>query len=315
MATYRNQLPQLGDRVFLTDSGLETTLIFHDGYDLPAFAAFPLLDDDQGRARLADYYRTHVAIAESAGAGFVFESVGWRANRDWGAQIGYSPEMLDRANRDSIELVADLRRDLASDDTPMVISGCVGPRDDGYNPTRLMTEDEAEAYHRVQIEILAETEADLISALTLTYPEEAIGVVRAAQSTAMPVAISFTVETDGRLPSGSDLGDAIELVDAATDGGAAYFMINCAHPTHFETTLDDDAGWVQRIRGLRANSSRRSHAELDESDELDAGDPVELGREYAQLRDRFPQFTVLGGCCGTDERHVREIARACLAPA
>ena len=131
----------------------------------------------------------------------------------------------------------------------------------------------------------------------------------------MPVAISFTVETDGRLPSGTDLGDAIELVDAATDGGAAYFMINCAHPTHFDTTLDDDAGWVQRIRGLRANSSRRSHAELDDSEELDAGDPEELGRQYAQLRARFPQITVLGGCCGTDDRHVREIARACLAPA
>jgi homocysteine S-methyltransferase len=314
MAKYRTQLPQLGDDVFLTDSGLETTLIFRDGYDLPAFAAFPLLDTDEGRARMADYYRTHVAIAEEAGAGFVFESVGWRANRDWGEQLGYTPEMLDRANRDSIELVAELREELEQAE-PMVISGCVGPRDDGYNPSRLMTEDEAENYHRTQIATFSETDADLVSALTLTNTSEAIGIVRAAQSCSMPVAISFTVETDGTLPSGTGLGEAIERVDEATDVGAAYFMINCAHPTHFESTLEDDAEWAKRVRGVRANSSRKSHAELDESEELDAGDPVQLGQEYAQLRARFPQITLLGGCCGTDERHIRQIAQACITDA
>jgi homocysteine S-methyltransferase len=311
MAKYRTQLPQLGDDVFLTDSGLETTLIFRDGYDLPAFAAFPLLDTDEGRARMADYYRTHAAIAQEVGAGFVFESVGWRANRDWGEQVGYTPEMLDRANRDSIAFVAELRDELEQAE-PMVISGCVGPRDDGYNPSSLMSEDEAEDYHRTQIATFSETDADLVSALTLTNTSEAIGIVRAAQSCSMPVAISFTVETDGTLPSGTGLGEAIERVDEATDVGAAYFMINCAHPTHFAATLEDDADWAQRIRGLRANSSHKSHAELDEADELDAGDPVQLGQEYAQLRTRFPQITLLGGCCGTDERHIQQIAQACI---
>ncbi len=314
MADHRANLPQLGPGLFLTDSGLETTLIFRDGYELPAFAAFPLLDDNRGREILEEYYRCHAAIARAAGTGFVFESLGWRANRDWGAQVGYSPEMLDRVNRDSIAFVAELRDELESPGSPMVISGCIGPSDDGYNPVALMNADEAEAYHRAQVATLRDTEADLVSALTITYTDEAIGIVRAASSLDLPVAISFTVETDGALPSGMALGEAIETVDAATDGAAAYFMINCAHPTHFEGALADDAAWAQRIRGLRANSSRKSHAELDESDELDSGDPVELGRDYAALRTRFPQFTILGGCCGTDERHVREISRAC-APA
>jgi S-methylmethionine-dependent homocysteine/selenocysteine methylase len=312
MATYRTQLPQLGDAIFLTDSGLETTLIFRDGYDLPAFASFPLLDTDEGRTRMAEYYRTHAAIAETAGAGFIFESLGWRANRDWGEQLGYTPAMLDRVNRESIEFVAELRRELESAEMPMVISGCVGPRDDGYNPSSLMTEDDAERYHRAQIATFAETDADLVSALTLTNTSEAIGIVRAAQSCAIPAAISFTVETDGTLPSGTGLGEAIERVDEATGAGAAYFMINCAHPTHFEATLDEGAAWVQRLRGVRANSSRKSHAELDDSDELDAGDPQEFGQEYAQLRARLPQITILGGCCGTDERHLRQVAQACL---
>jgi len=313
MAKYRAQLPQLGEDLFLTDSGLETTLIYRDGYDLPAFAAFPLLDTADGRTRLAAYYRTHVAIARTVGAGFVFEGVGWRANRDWGEEIGYTPEMLDRVNRDSIELVAELRDELETAGMPMVISGCIGPRDDGYHPTSVMTEGEAEAYHHTQVATYRETDADLVSALTVTNVPEAVGIVRAAVSCAMPVAISFTVETDGTLPAGVGLGEAIERVDEATDAGAAYFMINCAHPTHFAATLQDGADWVQRIRGVRANSSRQSHAELDDAVELDAGDPLEFGQEYAQLRARYPQITVLGGCCGTDERHIQQVAQACVS--
>jgi homocysteine S-methyltransferase len=312
MAMYRDHLPQLDGKLFLTDSGLETTLIFRDGYDLPAFASFPLIDTEAGRERIADYYRTHATIARDSGMGFIVESVGWRANRDWGEQVGYSPEMLDRINRDSIVLGSELRAELETPATPVVLSGCIGPRGDAYRPDSTMSELEAERYHHDQIATLSDTEADLVSALTLTYPEEAIGVVRAAQDLDIPAVISFTVETDGRLPSGMALGDAIARVDDATDGGAAYFMVNCAHPTHFDTTLDEDAAWMTRIRGLRANASRKSHAELDEAEELDAGDPEEFGREHAEIRERFAQITVLGGCCGTDERHVAHIARSCI---
>lgn len=311
MGNIRNGLPQIGRQVFLTDTGLETTLVFRDGYELPSFASFVLLDSEEGRERLAQYYRTHANIAQLSGAGYIFESVGWRANRDWGNQLGYSPEALDLANRGSIALMAEVQQDYDTPDMPTVLSGCIGPRGDAYNPAAIMTETEAEEYHRDQIRTYSETDADMVCALTLSYSTEAIGIVRAASSFDMPVAISFTTETDGNLPSGATLRDAITSVDEATNGAAAYYMVNCAHPAHFTTILDEKADWMQRIRGIRANASRKSHAELDDSEELDAGDPDELAGEYSHLQSRFPQLTILGGCCGTDERHLREIALRC----
>src|SRR5262249_48861160 len=211
-----------------------------------------------------------------------------------------------------ISLMAELR-DEYSGDAPTVISGCIGPQDDGYNPQTKLSADQAEAYHAAQISTFADTEADMVAAITMTYPDEAIGVARAAARAGMPAAISFTVKPDGRLLDGQSLADAIELTDDQTDSGPAYYMINCAHPTHFEAVLGEGSGWQDRIRGLRANASRMSHAELDEAPELDDGDPVDLGSRYAALRDRLPELNVLGGCCGTDERHVHQIRDACLA--
>jgi S-methylmethionine-dependent homocysteine/selenocysteine methylase len=313
---YRERLPQLDGppdgRVFLTDSGLETVLIFLEGVDLPLFAAFVLLDTEEGAERLRRYFLRHTAIARDAGLGFVGESPTWRASPDWAARLGYDPAALDRLNRRAIDLLAGLRADYERDaGAPFVISGCVGPRGDGYRPDTLMTPDDAERYHAEQIGTFAATAADMVTAITMTHAGEAIGVVRAAQAAGLPVAISFTVETDGRLPSGQSLADAIAEVDDATGGGPAYYMVNCAHPSHFEDVLAVDEPWVRRIRGIRANASRRSHAELDEAEELDSGDPEELGREYARLRAANPQLTVLGGCCGTDHRHVAAIS-ACL---
>jgi S-methylmethionine-dependent homocysteine/selenocysteine methylase len=195
----------------------------------------------------------------------------------------------------------------------MVISGCVGPRGDGYDPGRMMSADEAEAYHAAQIGVFAGTEADIVSAITMTYAEEAIGIARAAEAAGMPVVISFTLETDGRLPTGQGLKEAIAAVDAATGWAPLYYMINCAHPTHFASVVASGEPWLQRLKGLRANASKRSHAELDAAPDLDAGDPVELGREYRAIRRGLPHLTVLGGCCGTDHRHVEAISRACLA--
>lgn len=313
MAKYRDRLPQLGNETFLTDGGLETTLIFNEGIDLPKFAAFVLLDDEAGTERLRGYFRQYMAIAADAGVGFVAEAATWRANPDWASKLGYDREALAAANRRAIALLVDLRPEYeAVAQAPFVISGCVGPRDDGYDPSSLMEPDEAERYHSEQISTFAGTEADLVSAITMTHSGEAIGIARAAQTVGMPVVVSFTVETDGRLPSGTALGDAIAEVDGATGGGPAYYMVNCAHPAHFATVLDSDEPWVERIRGIRANASRRSHAELDEATELDSGDPEELGREYAGLRARQVGLTVLGGCCGTDDRHVTAISRACI---
>jgi S-methylmethionine-dependent homocysteine/selenocysteine methylase len=175
----------------------------------------------------------------------------------------------------------------------------------------VMSADEAQAYHAQQIGVFAESDADMVTAITMTNANEAIGVARAAQAAGMPVAISFTLETDGRLPTGQGLKEAIDEVDAATGNAPAYYMINCAHPTHFEATLDAEAAWVQRVRGLRANASKRSHAELNEAPDLDEGNPAELGAEYHAILRRHPQINVLGGCCGTDRRHVEAICGVC----
>ncbi len=313
MAKYRGALPQLsGSTVFLTDGGLETDLIFHEGFDLPLFASFPLLDNAEGAKALRRYYLRFAQVAKDAHAGFVLEAVTWRASRDWATQLGYTAESLADANRRAIDVLVDLREGLGEGAEPVVISAAIGPRGDAYNPDRLMTPAEAQAYHTEQIGTLASTEVDLVTALTITHAAEAIGIVRAAKAVDMPVVISFTVETDGALPDGSSLASAIVEVDEATKSGPAYYGVNCAHPTHLVGALAAKEGWTERIQMVRANASRMSHAELDDAAELDDGDPDEFGREYAQIRDRFPHINVLGGCCGTDVRHVQAIARSCL---
>ena len=310
MSKYRTALPQLNGELFLTDGGIETTLIFHQGFELPHFAAFDLLKNGEGREGLRKYFQPYVEIAKKHGVGFVLESATWRASPDWAEQLGYTPEALRDANRKAIELLREIREAHESDQTKLVISGCVGPRGDGYSPDNLMTEQEAERYHAGQIRTFAGTIADMITAITMTYVEEAIGVARAAIAADMPVVISFTVETDGKLPTGQTLKDAIEQVDAATDNGPAYYMINCAHTTHFEGALAAGEEWTKRIRGLRANASRLSHAELDEAVELDDGNPEEFGTQHRDLRSSFSHVNVIGGCCGTDHRHVENVCSA-----
>ena len=312
MPRYRNALPQLGDATFLTDGGLETTLVFHEGLDLPCFAAFTLLAEPGGRERLERYFAPYLATAKAREVGFVLDTPTWRANTDWAAKLGYSAEELARLNREAVQFCARLREAQVAAAPPIVINGVLGPRGDGYKADDRMTAAEAERYHAAQVEVFARTEADMVSAVTMTYPEEAIGIARAARANGMPVVISFTVETDGRLPSGDALGRAIEQVDEATAGAPAYYMINCAHPSHFEDALARGSAWLDRVRGIRANASRMSHAELDAATELDDGDPVELAAQYRQLRQRLGRFSVMGGCCGTDHRHIAAISEACL---
>ena len=305
---YRNALPQLGDALFVTDGGIETALIFNEGFTLPDFAAFDLFRRTGGEAALRRYYGAYVRIAAQFRAGMVLESATWRASTDWGRRLGYNAVQLADVNRKAIHLLEDIRREHRELST--VISGCVGPRGDGYNPTHVMSTDEAQAYHREQISVFSHTAADMVSAITMNYVEEAIGIARAAEEAGMPAAISFTLETDGRLPTGQPLQEAIEQVDGATAMYPVYYMLNCAHPEHFQRVLEKP--WARRIRGLRANASRKSHAELNESVELDTGDPAELGEQYSMLkRTLLPGLNVVGGCCGTDHRHVQRIAAAC----
>lgn len=312
MAHYRNSLPIAEDQTFITDGGLETTLVFHDGLELPEFAAFVLLAEQQGRERLISYFQDYARLAHERGVGFIYESPTWRANSDWATKLGLSEQQTAELNRSAIELGVSLREQFQTNETPIVISGCIGPRGDGYSINNQMTIDEAESYHYKQIDTLSKSNADMVAAYTINYIEEAIGITQAAHSLHMPVVISFTVETDGRLPSGQSLQSAIETVDAVTHEGPIYYMINCAHPTHFEQMLEPGSKWTKRIKGIRANASCKSHAELDEATELDVGDPQEFGTLYQSMRSRFPHIHILGGCCGTDHRHLEAICEHCL---
>ena len=313
MVKYRHALPQRNYGIFLTDGGMETTLIFHEGIELPHFAAFVLLDSAEGREKLKQYYAAYLSVARDHGTGFVLDSPTWRANPDWGVKLGYDAAALNAINVRSIAFLEELRSDWERPAAPCVISGAIGPRGDGYKAGN-MDAAEAEDYHRAQIAAFADGGADMVTAYTLTSVNEAIGIARAAQSEGIPSAISFTVETNGRLVKGETLREAIEAVDRETDRAVEYFLINCAHPTHFENALKAGETWTERIHGLRANASTKSHAELDESETLDSGDPADLGRRYGALRRAFPKMRILGGCCGTDHRHAAAICEACVPP-
>jgi len=298
-------LPQLtGDSVFLTDGGLETCLVYLDGMDLPDFASFPLLGTMDGQVHLDRYFNPYLDLAERTGTGFVLDTATWRANRDWGARLGCDEHTLAEVNRLAVEYAAGLGRKRS---IPTVLDGVVGPRGDGYVVGEPMTADEAASYHSLQARAFAAAGADMMTAVTMTYADEAIGVVEAATSVGLPVVVSFTVETDGRLPSGQDLGDAVRQVDEQTAGAPAYFMVNCAHPTHFASVLEADEPWVGRVMGIRANASTMSHAELDVAEELDRGYVAGLARAYGELDRTLPDLHVVGGCCGTDIEHLTAI--------
>jgi homocysteine S-methyltransferase len=298
----------------LTDAGLETVLVFHEGVELPCFAAFPLLDSEEGRAVLRRYYEPFLRLARDRGAGFVLSSPTWRANPDWGEELGYDAAALATVNRGAVAFLGEVRDDVLTlgDRDGVLIEGCVGPRSDAYRPTLRMDVDQAERYHSLQLHVLADAGCAQAAALTLSYVEEAVGIVRAARAAGLPIVIGFTVETDGRLPSGDSIEQAIDAVDSATDGAAQSFMLNCAHPTHFADALPDGPA-RSRIQALRANASTKSHDELDASEDLDAGDPADLAERYVALRRELPELHVLGGCCGTDIRHITAISDAWAA--
>ena len=307
-------LPQLDGGLFLTDGGMETSLIYLEGLELPQFAAFILLRDPVGRRRLADYYCPYLELAaETPQAGFILETATWRASADWGALLGYDATALVAANHDAAALVSELRDQwqprIAG---PVVLSGQIGPRGDGYVIAAAHSAQEHADFHLPQARALKDGGVDMLSAMTMTSSAEAIGVARAARSVGLPVSVSFTVETDGRLPSGERLQDAIEAADA--DAPPDYFALNCAHPSHFLARLAEGGAWTKRIRSIRANASPRSHAELDAATELDIGDPQDLGNSYRRLRAWSPALNVLGGCCGTDLRHLRAIRDAWIGP-
>ena len=312
MAKYRNALPQLSGDIFLTDAGVETDLIFNHGIEIREFASHTLLPDAGGRKALSDYFRGFLSLAAETGCGYILDSVTWKAHPHWADDLDASDEELRQANRDSIDFIAKLREEFSSNAAPILLNAIVGPRGDAYAPEHNLAVQEAESYHARQLGWLAETEVDMVTAMTFTQADEATGIVRAANALGLPIAVSFTVETDGNLPTGQTLASAIEQVDRETQNSAAYFMVNCAHPDHFAHVLGDEP-WARRIYGIRCNASRLSHAELDECETLDDGDPVELGQQYAEIKTKMPWLNIFGACCGSDLRHVTQIARAVTA--
>ena len=306
-------LPQLAGHPMVTDGGLETDLIFNRGVNLSEFAAYPLLEHAAGRGLLADYFDGYASIAARAGAGLLLETPTWRANPDWGARLGHGADDLTRANVAAVHFVQALREGYAAGHDegevgPVLVCGVVGPRGDGYRSDDAPDPDEAADYHLAQVTALADAGADLVTAYTLTTAGEAIGVVRAGRQAGVPVAVSFTVEVDGRLPDGSTLAEAVAAVDAAA--APDYHLVNCAHPHHVLAALGSPSaagGLVERIVGVRYNSSTRSHTELDEALDLDAGDLDVIASGHAAVRVHLPSLTIVGGCCGTDARHVARL--------
>ncbi len=304
----RSPLAHVSGQLFLAYTGFETDLLFNHGAELPGFASYPLLENAGGRALLQQSYQSVMDLGARAGVGVILESTTWLANRDRGAAIGYSPAALRVANIEAIAFMDALRGTRDN----VLLSANVGPRADAYAPEERMDVTQATQYHAEQMEALSQTKADLVSGYTLAYPEEAAGIALAAKQVGMPVVIAFTVETDGLLPVGVTLEAALAEVDQVTDSFPAYYMVNCAHPEHLRGALDGPM-CRGRLRGVVANASRCSHAELDNAEVLDSGDPVEFGAQMADIARQFPQINVLGGCCGTDMRHLGELVDAVRA--
>lgn len=307
-----NQSNTIKDHLYLTDGGLETTLIFHHGVTLNHFSAFELLNNEAGKQALRKYYVPYLQLAARYRTGFILETPTWRANPDWATKLGYTRDELKALNKQAVDFVKRLAKEFRSEETQILISGTIGPRGDGYKVEHVMTPEQSQSYHGLQVEAFVSAGVDLIEVLTMNYSDEAIGIVRAAESALIPIVISFTVETNGKLPNGESLREAIEKTDKSTGNYVDYFMINCAHPKHFIHVLNDTGSWKQRIKGIRANASTKSHAELDESENLDAGDKKVLAQGYVQLRTLLPELKVVGGCCGTDHGHVAQICEALL---
>lgn len=309
------------DKTLLTCGGTETFLLFIQSYPLREFCSFELLDDPDALAALErEFFAPIAEAAAAAGHALLLDAMVWRAHPDFVAALGYPASDLERFNRRGVEVMRDFaarfraQKGLAEIDLPAIISGDLGPRGDGYKlASDALTIDEAAAYHRPQITALAEAGVDVINALTMTSVAESAGIARVASELGLPVIISPTVETDGTTPEGDELGEFIERVEQATGGAPEFYMVNCAHPGHLEPTLraaaDRGAAWLERFRGLRANASRKSHEELDNSETLDRGAPDELAADMGRLFREF-DFRLVGGCCGTDAEHISAIARA-----
>jgi S-methylmethionine-dependent homocysteine/selenocysteine methylase len=300
-------LPHQTDQKFLVFGGTGTDLLFNRGVELPGFASFPLNEDPVAQTVLVDQMRDLINVAKAAGLGCIIDTATWMANRDRAAPLGYDPGRLAALNRQAVTLMRDLRDEAEAGD--ILLGLCLGPSRDPYEKLEPMGVEAARDYHRIQIDLIKDMGVDLVNAYTFNQVEEAAGAILAAGDSGLPVALSLVIETDGCLDNGQPVDEAIAQIDALSGQQARYFMINCAHPDHIVPALTGNP----RLKGIVVNASRCSHAELNDATDLDDGDPDELGSQVADLVRRYPSLSVLGGCCGTDMRHLKQMAERVVA--
>lgn len=293
--------------LFLTEGGTETEVMFKWGFELPQFAMYPLLDNPEAVRVLQDMYRRYLAVAAKHRMSMLLGGLDYRASPDWGGLLGYSAEGLADMQHRSIEFLRDVARAHGSDVPRILIGGLIGPRGDAYELNRTITADEAEEYHAVQLQTLRAAQVEFACAMTFNNVEEAIGVTRAARRIGVPLIMSLSTEGGGNLASGPSIGEAITRIDSETGGGPACYALNCSHPEEFAHTLTDEP-WVQRLRGFRPNAAKMEKIALCKLGHLEEGDPQDLGRRMGALAERFPHMDVWGGCCGTGDVHLDEIA-------
>ncbi len=308
----RTILPQLSGKICLTEGGIETYMQYKKGHEFRHFCLFDLMNDAEAMADLRSYHEDLIAVALKHKVGAILDGIHYRTSRDWGTLLGYTKQELKDVVVRGIAFYKDLAEQHETADSPMPVSGVVGPRGDAYSLGKKMTAVEAEDYHSEQLETMQNAGADFATALTFSQVDEAIGVVKAAQALGFPVVVSFALGADGNLKTGISLAEAIEKVDAATQNGPAYYMVNCTHPVDFAPAFASPGLWTERVRGLRPNASSLAHGVLCQLGHLEEGDPVELGQQMADMAARFPHINVWGGCCGTDSAHIDQIARAVL---
>jgi homocysteine S-methyltransferase len=307
-------LPPAGSgELFLTEGGSETEIMYRHGYELPEFAMFPLLENPTARAAMRGMYCEQLDVAAEHGLSFLLTGMDYRASPDWGAKLGYSAQALADANIAAIDFLRDIAQDYAGQIPRLLVGGILGPRGDAYSLNQTITAASAEDYHAVQLQTLKRAGVDFAIAQTINNIPEAVGIARAAAAINMPLSISLTLDSSGRLKSGPSLGEAITEIDRLSDDTApAFYMLNCSHPVEYAPAITAN-GWTHRLRGVRPNASKMEKIALCKLGHIEDGDPVELGQQMADLRARFPHMDIFGGCCGTGAAHLREMAKALRA--
>lgn len=302
--------PDQRDGVFyLAEGGQETEIMYRHGHELPEFAMYPLLDKPAAMADLKTMYERVLATAAEHGFTALISGLDYRGSPDWGGKLGYSNAALTDALEQSIAFLRDVARPYQEQGNEVLIGGVIGPRGDAYSLNRTITAEESEDYHAFQLEVLKRAKVDIVTAMTFNNVPEAVGVARAASRVGLPLTIAFTLDSNHRLKSGPSLRQAIESVDAETgEDRPDFYGINCSHPLEFEPALEP-GDWIKRVRSLRPNASAMDKIALCKIGHLEDGDPVDLGRRMGALSRRYPHIDVWGGCCGTWDRHLGEIAR------